>query len=165
MRTVLLAVTGVFVLVSVLTACGGKGMEAQDVAVTVTATPAAPAEAAPANSMPAVLPPEVIDITSSEQFDAEIAKARPEAVVVADFHAEWCLPCRKLGPELVALAQANPGKFLVLRVDFDQHPKLIERFQVEVLPLVVKFKDGKEVARLPGYEKDKAKFAAWLGIR
>ena len=108
---------------------------------------------------------EVIEITSIEKFDTEIAKPRPEAVVIAYFHADWCVPCRKLGPELLTIADAHPGKFFVLRVDFDQHPKLIERYQVEVLPLLVKFKDGKEVARLPGYEKDKEKFAGWLGIR
>jgi len=130
-------------LVVALAGCGDKE-------ATVAATP---------------VPAEVIEITSIEQFDTEIAKPRPEAVVIADFHAEWCVPCRKLGPELVTIALAHPGKFFVLRVDFDQHPKLIERYQVEVLPLLVKFKNGKEVARLPGYEKDKEKFAGWLGIR
>lgn len=144
-----------------LAACGGNDP-------TVTVTPVTPAPAAPtkeANGMPSVLPPEVIEITSTAQFDAEITKPRPGAVVIADFHAAWCLPCRKLGPELVEIAQANPGKFFVLRVDFDQHPELVERYQAEVLPLLVKFKDGKEVARLPGYEKDKGKFMGWLGIR
>lgn len=162
MRTPNWMFTGALILG--LVACGGN-----DPAVTVTpasdaaVTPATPATQA--NGMPAVLPSEVIEIISIEQFDAEIAKPRPDAVVIADFHAEWCVPCRKLGPELVAIAQANPGKFFVLRIDFDQHPKLAERFQVEILPLLVKFKDGKESARMVGYEKDKAKFAAWLEIR
>ena len=138
-----------------LVACGEKE-------ATVTIAPVPTKEA---NGMPSVLPPEVIEITSTEQFDAEIAKPRPDAVVIADFHAEWCLPCRKLGPELVTIALAHPEKFFVLRVDFDQHPKLVERFQVETLPLLVKFTGGKESARQVGRETDQAKFAAWLGIR
>ena len=114
--------------------------------------------------MPSVLPPEVIEITSTAQFEAEIAKPRPGATVIADFHAAWCAPCRKLGPELVALAQQHPGKLFVLRVDFDQHPQLADRYQAESLPLLVKFTDGKETARMVGIEKDKAKFRAWLGL-
>lgn len=145
-------------LVLALVACGEKDE-------TVTVTPATAPPTKEANGMPSVLPPEIIEITSTEQFDAEIAKPRPDAVVIADFHAEWCLPCRKLGPELVEIALAHPGKFFVLRVDFDQHPKLVDRFQVETLPLLVKFKDGKETARQVGIEKDKGKFAGWLGIR
>ena len=140
-----------------LVACGEK-----EATVTIAPVPVPTKEA---NGMPSVLPPEVIEITSTEQFDAEIAKPRPDAVVIADFHAEWCLPCRKLGPELVTIALAHPEKFFVLRVDFDQHPKLAERFQVENLPLLVKFTGGKESARHEGHEKDKAKFAAWLGIK
>lgn len=141
-----------------LAACGSNE-------ATVTATPAPAAPTKEANGMPSVLPPEVIEITSTEQFDAEIAKPRPDAVVIADFHAEWCVPCRKLGPELVEIALAHPGKFFVLRVDFDEHPKLVDRYQAETLPLLVKFKDGKEVARQIGIEKDKEKFMGWLGIK
>ena len=120
---------------------------------TVTATPVS---AAP-------MPAEVIEITSLAQFDAEIAKPRPGAVVVADFHAEWCGPCKKLGPELVALAAAHPGKLYVLKVDIDQHPKLAERFQAESIPLLVKFSDGKEGARQVGYG-GKEKLVGWLAI-
>jgi thioredoxin len=105
----------------------------------------------------------VLDITSIAQFDAEIAKDRPGAVVVADFHAEWCGPCKKLGPDLVALAAAHPGKLHVLKVDVDQHPVLAERFQAESIPLLVKFAGGKEIAREVGY-RGKERLAAWLAI-
>ncbi len=130
-------------IVLVLVSCGGA-----NATPTVTVGPA---------------PAEVIEITTPEQFDAEIAKARPGAVVVADFHAEWCGPCKKLGPELVALAAANPGKLYVLKIDVDQQPKLAERFQVESIPLLVKFTDGKESERNVGYG-GKDKLAAWLEI-
>lgn len=130
-------------LLVTLASCGGA-----DATPTVTAAPA---------------PAEVIEITTPAQFDAEIAKARPGAVVVVDFHAEWCGPCKKLAPELTALAVANPGKLYVLKVDIDQQPKLAERFQVESIPLLVKFKDGKESERSLGYS-GKEKLTAWLAI-
>ncbi|MBA3700483.1 MAG: thioredoxin family protein [Planctomycetes bacterium] len=136
-----------FALVLVLVSCGGGDG-------TATATSTATAGPAPA---------EVIDITTPAQFDAEIAKARPGAVVVVDFHAEWCGPCKKIAPDLVALATAHPGKLYVLKVDIDQQPQLAERFQVESIPLLVKFKDGKESERQIGYP-GKAAVAKWLGI-
>ena len=134
-------------LVLVLVSCGGAE-------ATPAATPTAHAGPVPA---------EVIDITSAAQFDAELAKAHPGAVVVADFHAEWCGPCKKLAPELVALAAAHPGKLYVLKVDIDQHPQLAQRFQVESIPLLVKFKDGQESERSLGYA-GKDKLTAWLAI-
>lgn len=133
--------------VLVLVSCGGAD-------ATTTATPTVTVGSTPA---------EVIDITTPAQFDAEIAKPRPGAVVVVDFHAEWCGPCKKLAPDLVALATAHPGKLYVLKVDIDQQPQLAERFQVESIPLLVKFKDGKESERNVGYG-GKDKLAAWLAI-
>jgi thioredoxin-like negative regulator of GroEL len=130
-----------------LVACGGDGAPAPTVS-----GPTAPAS-----------PPGILDITSVAQFEAEIAKPRPGVVVVADFHAEWCGPCRKLGPELVALAAANPGRLYVLKIDTDQHPALTERFQAETIPLLVKFSDGKESARKLGYE-GKERLTAWVGV-
>lgn len=147
MRNVLIGFVGTWMLL--LVACGGGE-------TTTAKTPsAAPAAAAPE---------EVITITSVEQFDAEIAKARPGAVVVADFHAEWCGPCKKLAPELNALATLNPGKLYVLKVDIDQQPKLAERFQVESIPLLVKFVDGKAGERQLGFQ-NKDKLKAWLAIK
>lgn len=137
------------IAVLALAACGGDG-------ATVTATPGPTAAAA-------AVPAEIIEITSPAQFDAEIAKPRPDAVVVADFHAEWCGPCKRLGPDLVALAAAHPGRLYVLKVDVDQQPKLAERFQVESIPLLVKFAGGKETARSVGYG-GKEKLAEWLGL-
>jgi thioredoxin len=132
-----------FVSVVMVAACGGAGTGA---AGTGAATS-----------------PDVLEIASAEQFDAELAKARPGVVVVADFHAEWCGPCKRLGPDLVALANANPGKLVVLKVDVDQHQQLAGRFQVESIPLLVKFADGKETARQVGYP-GKAAVAQWLGL-
>lgn len=136
-------------LILVLVSCGGA-----DPGTTTPASPTVAVAPAPAG---------IIDITTPAQFDAEIAKDRPGAVVVVDFHAEWCGPCKKLAPELAALATAHPGKLYVLKVDIDQQPRLAERFQVESIPLLVKFKDGKESERSLGYG-GKEKLAAWLAI-
>lgn len=136
-------------LLVILVACGGGETAAS----------------APTASTPETAPPEeIITITSVEQFDAEVAKARPGAVVVADFHAEWCGPCKKLGPELIGLATLNPGKLYVLKVDIDQQPKLAERYQVESIPLLIKFVGGKAGERQLGFQ-NKDKLKAWLAIK
>ncbi len=151
MRNFVLCVVGSWLML--LTACGGGESTA-------------PSSTTPAGGAPdsSDAPAEVITITSVEQFDAEIAKARPGAVVVADFHAEWCGPCKKLAPELNALAHTNPGKLYVLKVDIDQQPGLAERFQVESIPLLIKFADGKAGERQVGFQ-NKEKLAAWLAIK
>ena len=149
MRPIMSCLLGGFLLLP--TACGGG-----DGSAPVPATAAGPAATV-------AVPPEVVDIASIAQFDAEVAKARPGAVVVADFHAEWCGPCKKLGPELVALAAAHPGKLIVLRIDIDQQPDLAGRFQVESIPLLVKFAGGVAGERKLGY-LDQARLAQWLAI-
>ncbi len=123
--------------------------------------------AKPATAVPvgAGLPTEgVLEISSIAQFNAEIARDVPGVVVVADFHAEWCGPCRLLSPDLVALATAHPGKLVVLKVDIDQHPQLAARFQAESIPLLVTFRAGKESARQVGYPGSKERLAAWLAL-
>jgi thioredoxin len=157
-----LAASLVFVLALILVSCGGADSAAPAPATSAPTSAQAPAPTAVGAAVGAAIP-EIIDITNAAQFDAEIAKARPGAVLVVDFHAEWCGPCKKLAPDLVALATAHPGKLYVLKVDIDQQPQLAERFQVESIPLLVKFKDGKESERSLGYP-GKEKLTAWLGI-
>ena len=144
MRPTILSVLCVFAVL--LAACGGDAPEAAT-AVPATATAAT----------------DVLEITSEAQFNAEIAKARPGVVVVADFHAEWCGPCKKLGPDLVDLATTHPGKLVVLKVDIDQQPQLANRFQADSIPLLIKFSAGKESERQVGYG-GKDKLATWLAI-
>jgi thioredoxin 1 len=79
-------------------------------------------------------------ITDAE-FNAEVMQAT--LPVVADFYATWCGPCRQLSPVVDALADQYAGKIKFVKVNVDESPKLAQQFQVEAIPTLLFFKDGK----------------------
>jgi len=91
---------------------------------------------------------EPVEIPSAEAFDALVRSAKEPIVV--DFWAPWCGPCRVVAPELVKVAQANAGRWLIVKVNTEALPELGERFQIRSIPTMAVFADGKEVARTAG---------------
>ncbi len=71
-------------------------------------------------------------------------------VVLLDFWAGWCGPCRALAPTIEELAKEYAGKILVAKLDVDENPVTAEKFQVFSIPTMVVFKNGNEVERLVG---------------
>ncbi len=71
-------------------------------------------------------------------------------LVLIDFWANWCGPCRALAPTIEELAKEYNGKALVGKLDVDENPATAERFQVFSIPTMVLFKDGVETERLVG---------------
>jgi thioredoxin 1 len=71
-------------------------------------------------------------------------------LVLVDFWAGWCGPCRALAPTIEELAKDYSGKVLVSKLDVDENPKTAEQFQVFSIPTVVLIKDCCEVERLVG---------------
>jgi thioredoxin 1 len=80
-------------------------------------------------------------------FDETIKK---NPLVLVDFWAGWCGPCRALAPTIVELAKEYAGKVLVAKLDVDENPKTAEKFQVYSIPTVILLKDGCEVDRIVG---------------
>ena len=80
-------------------------------------------------------------------FDEFIKKNR---LVLVDFWAGWCGPCRALAPTIEEIASAYAGKVQVAKLDVDENPTKAECFQVFSIPTMVVFKDGCEVDRLVG---------------
>jgi thioredoxin 1 len=75
------------------------------------------------------------------QFDTEVTQAT--LPVVVDFYATWCGPCRRLAPTMDSLADQYAGKIKFVKVNVDESPKLAQKFQVEGIPMLVFFKNGK----------------------
>jgi thioredoxin 1 len=83
---------------------------------------------------------------TQENFDNEIAKG----LILVDFFAEWCGPCRMLKPILEQLEKEVVGKALIGKIDTDQAPEIAARLGITSIPTLILFKDGKEVKRLIG---------------
>jgi putative thioredoxin len=88
--------------------------------------------------------PTVVDVTDAtfEQMVVEESKTRP---VVVDLWAEWCGPCKSLGPILEKVAGERGGQFLLAKLDVDTNPSTAQAFGVQSIPTVVAFKDGQPV--------------------
>jgi thioredoxin 2 len=93
-------------------------------------------------------PGEPIEVPSVEAFDALVRGSGYPVVV--DFWAPWCGPCRMVAPELVKVAAANAGRFVVVKVDTDALPELGERFRIRSIPTMAIFEGGRETARTTG---------------
>ncbi len=84
---------------------------------------------------------------SKEGF--EKAKAQG-GIMLVDFWATWCGPCKMIAPVIEQLAVQYEGKVIVGKVDVDQEPDLAREYGVMSIPNVVLFQDGKEVDRKVG---------------
>jgi len=70
--------------------------------------------------------------------------------VLVDFWAEWCGPCRIVGPIVEQLAQSLEGKVKVFKLNVDQNQEIAMKYNVQSIPTLVIFKNGKEIARTIG---------------
>ncbi|MEG0855364.1 MAG: thioredoxin [Terrisporobacter sp.] len=72
-------------------------------------------------------------------------------IVIVDFFATWCAPCKMLAPVFSALGEEVKDRAEFLKVDIDKSMELAQKFQVSTVPTVIIFKDGKEMDRLVGF--------------
>jgi len=82
--------------------------------------------------------------------DETFSKLVSSGVVLVDFYADWCGPCRMLTPILEALAEEMKEKVTVVKLDVDHDPKTTSTYQITSVPTLILFKDGKEVNRIIG---------------
>jgi thioredoxin 1 len=81
-------------------------------------------------------------------FDSEVIKSSQLSVV--DFWAEWCGPCRAIGPVIDELSKEYAGKVKVGKVNVDENPQISMNFGITSIPAILFIKDGKVVDKLVG---------------
>jgi putative thioredoxin len=91
----------------------------------------------------------VIDV-DARTFEREVIERSLQVLVVVDFWATWCGPCKTLGPELERRAQEAAGSFVLAKVDIDRSPELAQALRVQAVPTVLVVSGGRIVDGFQG---------------
>jgi thioredoxin 1 len=85
---------------------------------------------------------------TTQRWDAEVLKS--DVPVLVDFWAEWCGPCRMVGPAVEQVGKIMAGKVKVTKLNVDENQEIAMKYSVQSIPSLLLFKGGKEIARTIG---------------
>ena len=107
----------------------------------------------------------MVNLTESN-FKDEVLNA--EGVVLVDFWAPWCGPCRMVGPILEGIAREKGDQVKIVKVNIDENPRLGSNYHVMSIPTMIIFKNGKLVEQFVGALPKPAlesKLAKWINTK
>jgi thioredoxin 1 len=96
---------------------------------------------------------------TDSSFEQDVLKSSEPVVV--DFWAEWCGPCRMIGPALEEISNEMAGKVKIAKVNVDENPQIASQFGIRSIPALMLFKDGKLAAQKVG-AAPKGDLARWI---
>lgn len=89
-------------------------------------------------------------VFTDDNFQSEVIDS--EGVVLVDFYATWCGPCKMTAPIIAELAEEYEGKCKIGKLDVDDNQETASKFKVQSIPTIIIFKDGEEVDRMVGFQ-------------
>lgn len=101
-----------------------------------------------------------LDVTDAT-FQQDVIDRSTQVPVVVDLWADWCGPCKTLGPIIERVVDATQGKVVLAKVDVDKNPQIAQAFQVQSIPAVYALKDGKVVDGFIGAQPEQ-NVTAWV---
>ena len=96
---------------------------------------------------------------TDDTFENDVLKA--DGPVLVDFWAEWCGPCKQIGPALEEIANEKAGELTIAKVNIDENPMAPSKYGVRGIPTLLIFKNGEEVSRKVG-AMAKSKIEEWI---
>jgi putative thioredoxin len=93
---------------------------------------------------------DLIKDTTTADFKTDVIDASNDALVLVDFWAPWCGPCKQLTPVLESVVKASGGSVRLVKLDIDKHPAIPGQMGVQSIPAVFAFKDGRPVDGFTG---------------
>ncbi|MFG1464487.1 thioredoxin [Xanthobacter sp. DSM 24535] len=100
-----------------------------------------------------------VEKVSDQSFEQDVLKSG--APVVVDFWAEWCGPCRMVGPILDEVSGELGDKLKIVKLNVDENPETASKYGIMSIPTLLLFKDGKIASRQVG-AAPKAKLVQWI---
>lgn len=93
---------------------------------------------------------DVVKDTTTAGFAKDVIEGSRQALVLVDFWAEWCGPCKQLTPILEKVVRSYKGKVRLIKMNIDQHPAIAQQLRVQSIPTVYAFKDGRPLDGFAG---------------
>ncbi len=106
------------------------------------------------SAVAAAAPPDLIKDATTATFVADVIEASQEVPVVVDFWAEWCQPCKQLGPILEKVVREAGGAVKLVKVDIDQNQQIAQQLRIQSIPAVYAFYAGRPVDGFSGAQPE-----------